>query len=106
MALSSSQNHSVTKDDARRYIQNFRNSPTLESINGGFFGKDTLLAMLNQPGCIGIRYYYAKKDTGEPVLVLVGEAANYTSLSDGILGENPPLCPPWCATTNALDANL
>jgi hypothetical protein len=49
-----------------------------------------------------LRYYHAKKDTGEHVIVLVGEDANGKAMSDGILGDWAPTCPPICPI-NGLD---
>lgn len=106
MPLLPSHDHSVTKTDAQRFIKNFRANQSIGNIKGGFFGKDALLKILDQPGCVGIRYYYAKRDNGDPVLVLVGENATGASLSDGVLAENPPLCPPNCPSADALDANV
>lgn len=37
-----------------------------------FFGKDIIQKMLNQPGCMGIRIYYAIDDKGQKQLILVG----------------------------------
>jgi hypothetical protein len=95
----------ILQPDAQRYIQNWQANPTTGNVKGGFFSIRTLLSILAQTGCIGVRYYYAKDDGGNPVLVLLGEADNLTSLSDGVLAEDPPLCPPWCPTTNPLVPN-
>ena len=79
-------------------------------VRGHFYGKDFLLNILNQPGCMGIRCYHAIDDKGQKALVLVGADAKGASIwgggktAKGKLKDGPPsgggdqgsTCPPFC----------
>lgn len=74
-------------------------------IKARYFGKDCINALLNQGGgtvCKGIRMYYAKNDTGEMELVLVGVDASGNDLVDLVMDLSTP-CPKNCSTANALN---
>ncbi len=94
----------VTRAEARTMTQSFQNSTSFNSIKGGFYGKNKILAILNQPNCVGIRYYYGMNDKGEPVIVLVGEDNKGMCMSDDNVLELGPFCPPFCPESNSLDA--
>ncbi|MBI3363775.1 MAG: hypothetical protein HY033_02590, partial [Ignavibacteriae bacterium] len=72
----------ITRAQARTMIQSFQNSASFQNVKGGFYGKNKLLTILNQPNCVGIRYYHAMNDKGEPVIVLVGEDDKGKCMSD------------------------
>ncbi len=95
----------ITRSVARAMIQNFQKTLYFENnkIKGGFLGRNQVLAVLSQPACAGIRYYHALNSDGQHTIVLVGEDLNGNSLSDGVLSDEGPLCPPWCPHSNALD---
>lgn len=82
MKLTGKENHKVSVDDAKRFVSGYKKEKAefmrmemkdhKEAKKGGFFGKEALLDLLNQPGCIGMRYYYGRSDDGQKNLVLVG----------------------------------
>ena len=91
------QNHQISLEDAKRYIQNYRNNPTPDpSFKGGYFWREIFDTILAQSGCVGIRYYCAKMDNGTPTIVIVGVDANGKDMDDGIIGEVIKPCPPYC----------
>ncbi|GAB3315928.1 hypothetical protein GCM10027299_05540 [Larkinella ripae] len=93
--------------------------PDADTIRSEFFGSDNLQQILNQPGCVGIRVYHAKrrekvngKEQLLPRVVLVGVDENGKEIlelsvpaeagmkdmpagRDGQLADGP-LCPPEC----------
>jgi hypothetical protein len=97
------ENHLVTLDQAVKFVQNFKNFPTSPTIKGGYFGRNIFEKILAQPGCVGIRYYYAQKDDGSPTIVLVGVDGGGNDLTSGPLGETILPCPPFCAPPNPLN---
>ena len=103
MPFTGNEGTQITRVQAKGMIEKFQQSGQYKNIKGGFFGRKILLAILNQPNCVGIRYYHSLDAKSQPTLVLVGEDQNGTILSDGILGEEGPLCPPWCGVANPLD---
>jgi len=82
MKLTGKENHKISLEEARRFTSVYRaekaqfmtpdNIKHKEAKKGGFFGKDAIIELLNQPDCIGIRYYYGRSDDGMKNLILVG----------------------------------
>jgi hypothetical protein len=98
------ENHLITLDQAVKYIQNFKNSPSAPSIKGAYFGRSAFDKILAQSGCTGIRYYYAKKDDGTPTLVLVGiDGSGNDITGGGIYAEEAFPCPPYCGGPSPLN---
>ena len=91
---------------AKQMIQNYQETPYFKGsgIKGGFIGRNHFYSILNQPNCVGVRYYHALNADGNHTIILVGEDAAGTTLSDGVLIDEGPLCPPWCGVGNLLDA--
>src|SRR5438309_1093681 len=77
-----------------------------DSIIAGFFFAQAITSLLNQPGCVGIRYYYAIADDGSKTLVLAGVDNNGNDLV-GIgkvcIDMSTP-CPPFCGINNILNS--
>jgi len=93
------EDHIVTLEQAVKFVQNYQNAPSVPAIKGGFFGRSIFEKILSQSGCVGIRYYYAKKDDGGATMVLVGVDANANDMTGGILGETIIPCPPFCGVS-------
>jgi hypothetical protein len=99
---SKAQDHRVSLEAALKYVKNFRDSPDTPNILGGSFSKDACDKILTQSGCSGIRIYYAKKDDGEPTIVLVGVDADGNDMENGYIAEEMRPCPPYCSATGIL----
>ena len=97
------QDHYISLAQAVKLVGNFRNNPTAPNIKGGSFDKIIFESILSQPGCIGIRYYYAKKDDGSSTMVLVGVDAAGNDMTSGVLGDDLYPCPPVCGAPNDLN---
>ena len=97
------ENHVVTVAQAAKYIQNFKNHPTTPTLKGGHFARSIFDKILAQPGCVGIRYYYAALDDGSPTTVLVGVDKNGNDIVGGVIGEATYPCPPFCGEANELN---
>lgn len=67
-----------------------------------FFGKDNILALLNQTGCVGIRAYHGTNTDGGKELILVGVDANENDMLELIMDLARP-CPTNCSNGNALN---
>lgn len=78
-------------------------------VKAHFFGKEILTNILNEPGCMGIRFYHAIDDKGQKTLVIVGadeKGVNIWSSAKagkGKLKAVSPMgadqakpCPPYC----------
>ncbi len=101
--LTGDENHVVTLDQAVKFIQNFKNHPTAPTIKSGLFARNIFEKILAQPGCVGIRYYYAALDDGSPTIVLVGVDSLRNDIEQGVIGETIFPCPPVCSSPNQLN---
>ncbi|MBC5774674.1 hypothetical protein H8S95_11425 [Pontibacter sp. KCTC 32443] len=70
-------------------------------IKGHFYGRDILLKLLEQDGCVGIRMYYALDENGQKQLVLVGVDANGNDIEEMVV-DHSSICPPDCSETGSL----
>lgn len=102
MSFNPNQDHSITLPDAAELTKAYRdNNPG--AILGGFFGKDAIQAILDQPDCVGLKYYFAEQG-GQPTLVLCGAKANQDDLYLGSLAEDSLGDPPYTASPNPLNS--
>lgn len=97
------ENHVISIEEAQEMMRNYRDDAPADARLGGFFGKETLLRILTQENCVGIRYYFAKDTDGNMMLILVGTDANGHDLIDGELAERSIACPPRCSDNQEMD---
>jgi hypothetical protein len=71
------------------------NARTTKTASGGTFARSAFDKILAQPGVVGIRYYFATKDNGNPTIVLVGVSSQGLDMAATIM-EGSVDCPPWC----------
>lgn len=60
--------------------------------------------ILDQPGCIGVRYYRALNADGDPSMILVGVDQAGDDMTAGLLLDGIFLCPPFCPGGNVLNS--
>ena len=105
--------HDILLAAASTKTQNFQSTYT-NAAKGGAFPKDDVMDILQQPGCVGLRYYFALDNTGTPNaihVVLCGIDANGDMLTvttngvttDAKLKDAAMICPPNCTTSNSLN---
>ena len=56
---------------SKKWVANFRKSNP-EHTHAFYFGCELFENLLKEPGCVGIRIYYAQDDDGSPKMVLIG----------------------------------
>jgi hypothetical protein len=96
MTFTGKEKHIVRVEDARQWAENYRETAPKAATFGGYFGKLSLLAILNQPGCVGIRYYHGRDSSGKEQLVIIGVREDGSELVDGYVASLPVACPPEC----------
>jgi len=106
MPVTGNENHEIGIDQAAELTARYRESVPTGSITGGFFGREALREILDQAGCMGIRYYYGIDEANKPVLVLVGVDDQGDDLHEGKLAELSLPCPNLCSTANKLNSNM
>jgi hypothetical protein len=68
-----------------------------DAIHASMFDRAIFDQLLAQPGCAGVRMYYAEAANGAQTLVLVGVDAQGNDLWDGDIGDTHFPCPPFCS---------
>ena len=61
-----------------------------------YFGKDVVEKTMKQPGCVGVRMYYAKHVNGRSGFAIVGVDKYGKDMVPTILAGPTDICPPWC----------
>lgn len=105
MAFTGTEDQMIPLSDASTLTKNYRNtlaSPA-ETI-AHYVSKTTLLALLNQETCVGVRIYYALDASGKKQLVLVGVNSSQNDLYTGLIADKTICCPMDCGTSNPLNS--
>lgn len=95
--------HSIDLESAVLFTTSFQKVGDSGVLKAEAFGKDALLAVLNQPGCAGLRIYYGTGEDGQRVLVLVGVDVEGKDMYLGVLDERGYPCPPICDESSPLN---
>lgn len=103
--LTGHEDHDISLALAAEYTANYRRTVSSNEKKGGYFGKDALLELLNQEGCVGFRYYYGLDEKGKKVLILVGVNSEASDLVEGKLLERSWPCPSICSGVNVLNSD-
>jgi len=104
MSFTGNEEHSISLSEASSLTRNFRNAVGDSAPKGGFFSKAALQTILNQEGCVGIRFYYGQEEDGTPTLILVGADEEENDLIEGKIDQRPIPCPPRCGEANDLNS--
>ena len=96
MAFNGSEAEKFPLEEAAKWTKRFRNTVPEGSTIAHFFGRDILLEILAQEGCMGIRVYYALDEENKRQLIAVGADANENDMFNGIIAEKTRACPPFC----------
>jgi hypothetical protein len=104
MSFTGSEDHSISLPEAAELTKNYRDANPPGVTIGHFFGMDAINSILAQPGCVGIRIYYAQDGAGDKKLVLTGVDAAENDLYTGELAEHGTPCPPTCGSVNPLNS--
>jgi hypothetical protein len=71
MSFNGTEGSAISETMAGAWTKNYRDQPN-SSLLSHFFGRDILLQILAQEGCMGIRFYYALDDAGGKQLIAAG----------------------------------
>ncbi len=94
--------HRIELEEAQEMIGRYRRANP-DSKHAVMYTRVPFDRILAQPGCSGIRMYYAMHPDGLPTLVLVGVDVEGNDMDQGELAEWMYPCPPVCAINSALD---
>lgn len=98
--------HTVHPGAATQLTAHYRAQAEPRQPKGGFFGKDAVQKILEQPGCVGLRYYLGANQRGRRVVCLMGADRAGRDMADGYLAEFSFWCPPFCSDDNFLNSAI
>jgi hypothetical protein len=104
MSFNGNEGSVVTLTEASGWTANYRATIPVGEIIGQFVGKNQLKKILDQNGCMGIRFYYGIGDDGKKNLIAVGVTADENDMVNGVILEKLYPCPPLCSSRNSLNS--
>jgi hypothetical protein len=104
MSFNGNEGSAITLAEAAELTANYRATISPGDQLGLFVGRNHLLAILNQSGCMGVRMYYGINKDGEKQLVLVGATSNENDMEKGTIVDHLLPCPTNCSSSNPLNS--
>lgn len=116
MSFTGKEGAPISRETARNWTKNYEaaeiaGEPGKTAIKAHFFGKDSILKLLDQEGCVGMRIYYAQDENGDKKLLLVGAKNDQDDIlpvdmksaseEENFILDYSDACPPYCPN-NAL----
>ena len=95
MAFTGNEAENFPLETAAAWTANYRKANP-RGIKAHFFGNKIISQILAQPGCVGIRCYYALDEKGVQQMIMVGADKDENDLYNGIIAEVSAPCPPFC----------
>ena len=102
MALTGNEDQTIQLPEAVKFTKNYRDSVNDGDFLGGYFSKHSILKILNQHNCVGIRIYNGIDDNGKNTYVTAGVKSDEKDMTDGELAEFVIGCPPKCPQDSPL----
>lgn len=97
MAFDGNEGKPISLEQAISWTSSFQKKMSLGQLNSQFYGKNAIMSILKQEGCVGIRFYHGINDSGENVIILVGADANENDMTSGLIYQDGTKCPPRCS---------
>ncbi|MFN8166937.1 MAG: hypothetical protein U0X76_12450 [Bacteroidia bacterium] len=106
MSFTGHEDQKIKFEDGAELTKRYRDNNPSGCQLGEYFSKDSILELLNQPGCVGIRVYFGYDESKIFKLVVVGVDENeddqigddYSCMDKG----NP--APPYSGNQNILNS--
>ena len=107
--------HQISLEEAIELTKRYRNDPGADLPNAETFGRDSIAALIEQPGCHAFRIYLGRKADGKICSVLVAADAEGHDIlpppqdeltngdDEGIILEDAIRCPPACPPESPLN---
>lgn len=95
MEVKGNEGGAISKQTAEAWINNFRSKAQPKEVTAHLFGREIIEQVLAQPGCVGIRIYYALDNNGAKQLIIYGVDKDGNGIENVIADQSIP-CPPFC----------
>lgn len=102
MAFDGTEGGAITLSNASAMTAKYRRENPNQTL-GHFFGKDIIMDILKQEGCMGARIYYGIDEDGKKQLMMVGADSNENDMTDLVVDLTFP-CPDTCSNPNPLNS--
>lgn len=100
MSLTRSTGGQITLNEAKTLTESFQTNHPYEN-KCYFMGAEHIQAILNQPGCIGIRVYKGfDKETDKKTIILVGVDGDCKDMTSGVIADRAIACPSDCDSSS------
>ncbi|OON68756.1 hypothetical protein [Hymenobacter sp. CRA2] len=100
MPFDGSEGGEITLQEAVAMTTRYRDA-NLNPVKCGFMGKDIINQLLDQPGAMGLRIYFALNEAQQMTVVLVGATNEGQDMLDLIADRAEP-CPSNCPSDSPL----
>ncbi len=106
MVLTGSEDNEITFEEGAVMTSEYRSTVPAGSIIANCYSRDSIQKLLDQPGCKGIRAYFALNADKLPCLVIVGvnESGNDQIGPNFDCMDNSFGCPDNCSEPNILNS--
>lgn len=94
----------ISLDNAAAQTRAYRHGEPIRKGDSGAFNAAPVRELLDQPGCVGVRYYKGLNADGDATIILAGVDGSGNDMTDGILLDIVFLCPPFCPDGNVLNS--
>lgn len=103
MSFTGKESHLIPLEAAVALNKSYRKANP-GKVKGYFYSKSTMMEILSQSGCVGIRFYFALDAEGVMKLTFVGVDADENDILD-LVGDAGTACPPICGNSNVLNTD-
>lgn len=96
-------NHEITLPKAITMTHAYQNSPQFAGqTRAGLITASAVQDLLNQPGCAGMRIYFALDSNNNLTTILVGTDSQENDMTNGIILDRLLYCPVHCSANTPL----
>lgn len=95
--------HFITLAEAATMTHAYQNAPQFQGLTKScMMDNGSYQQVMTQPGCEGVRTYFALDDANKLTIVVVGVDANGNDMTNGIILERAWHCPSICPVNSPL----
>lgn len=99
----SKEQHFISLQEAETMTHAYQEAPEFQGLTiAGCMDKEAYQDLMNQPGCVSVRTYFALDENSILTIVVVGVDANGEDMTSGILLERAQPCPHHCPKNSSL----
>jgi hypothetical protein len=104
MSFNGNEGDFISLREGSEMTKRYRDTIQPGEVIAVFMGKEKIKQMLNQNHSEGLRFYFAKNDSGELTLVVVSADSDQNDLTDGLIADGLFPCPGGCGNSNDLNS--